>query len=74
MTFGYNLLKNSEIYTLFSESTYVVGVFSTAVFEAVFFGCKIILLNVPGVEMAENLIQKDKAIIVNTDELLIDHF
>lgn len=61
-----------SIYQLFSESEYVLGVFSTAVFEAPFFGCKTILLNVPGVELAEILIQNKKARLINIDERLLD--
>lgn len=59
-----------SIYRLFSESKYVVGVFSTAVFEAPYFGCKILLLNLPGVEMAYSLIENNKAMLVNINDRL----
>lgn len=62
--------NNQSIYRLFSESKYVLGVFSTAVFEAHYFGCKTLLLNLPGVEMAYSLIKSGKAVIVNTNDRL----
>jgi hypothetical protein len=71
----YNNIKfvknNVSIYKLFSESEYVLGVFSTAVFEAPYFGCKILLLNLSGVEMAYSLIESGKARLVNVDEKLL---
>ena len=64
--------NNVSIYKLFSESEYVFGIFSTAVFEAPYFGCKTLLLNLPGVEMAKTLIENGKAKLINTDEKLIN--
>ena len=34
------------------RAKYVVGIYSSALFEATAFNCEIILLNLPGVEMA----------------------
>ncbi|TXD50338.1 MULTISPECIES: hypothetical protein [unclassified Polaribacter] len=68
-------LVNNEasVYDLFSESTYVIGVFSTAVFEAPLFGCKVLLLDLTGVEMSESLIIAGQANLVKLDEPLLNY-
>jgi hypothetical protein len=62
--------NNVSIYNLFSESSYAIGVFSTAVFEAPYFGCKTLLLNIPGVEMASTLLENKRAVLINLEESL----
>jgi len=62
--------NNQSVYSLMSESSYVVGIFSTALFEASYFGCKIILLNLPGVEFSFSLIKNSNAILLDTEEKL----
>ncbi len=52
-----NILKDEDLYKLFSISKYVVGVYSTAIFEALEFNCEIILLNVSGIEYMEDFIK-----------------
>jgi len=42
-------------YYLLAESKYVIGVYSTAMYEATFFSCKIGLLNLPGVELLDHI-------------------
>jgi hypothetical protein len=66
------VLDEVSIYTLFLESAIAVGVFSTAVFEAAYFGCRVFLLNMPGVEFAEDLIAKNKAELLEKEGNLID--
>ncbi|MEZ5104224.1 MAG: hypothetical protein R2757_07000 [Draconibacterium sp.] len=53
------IIDNNEtnLYEYLSKSEYVVGVYSTAVYEALAFGCKVILLDLPGVEYMSELIQ-----------------
>ena len=73
---GYDNLtftSNQEsIYKLFRESTFVIGVYSTAIFEAVYFGCKVLLLNLPGVEMANSLLENNSARLINSDDRLVE--
>lgn len=56
-----------SIYELFIESSYVIGVYSAAMFEATYFGCQTLLLNLPGVEMATILVKDHHAILVETN-------
>lgn len=66
-----SFISNQEsIYKLFSESEFVIGINSAATFEAAYFGCKIILLNLPGVEMATSLIKDGKAKLIDIDNKL----
>jgi hypothetical protein len=65
--------KDVSIYDLFSESRYVIGNFSTSVFEAPLFGCKVLLLDLPGVEMSEPLIVAGKSSLVKMGEPLSYH-
>ena len=44
------IITATDLYALFSSCEYQVGVFSTALSEGVEFGCKTILLDLPGVE------------------------
>jgi len=46
-----NIIKNEiSLYQLFATSGTQVGVFTTALYEGVEFGCKTILLDLPGIE------------------------
>jgi len=45
-----------NLYHYFAESEFVIGVYSTAIYEALGFGCNVILLNLPGIEYMEELI------------------
>ncbi|UJG44355.1 MAG: CDP-glycerol glycerophosphotransferase family protein [Candidatus Heimdallarchaeum endolithica] len=63
----YPHLKNSKIeiisqeknlYQLFAESKILVGVYSTAIYEGLNFGLKVFLLDSPGIEHVENLIEQ----------------
>lgn len=49
-------LKN-DLYELFLSSEYQIGVFSTAIYEGVDFGCKTILLDLPGIEYMDKFIK-----------------
>jgi hypothetical protein len=61
-----------SIYDLLSESAFVVGVYSTSVFEAPLFGCKVLLLNLPGIEASKPLIASGDAVLLNVNENLIN--
>lgn len=64
--------NEESIYRLLQRSNYVIGIYSTALFEAEVFDSNIILLNLPGVEMAESLLKNPKNIKINPDSKLID--
>lgn len=62
--------SNKELYEYFAESPYVIGVFSTAIYEALAFKCKTILVNLPGIEYMNDLIENNVAkLIDNASEL-----
>ncbi len=54
------ILEEVDIYKLFAEAEYQVGVFSTALYEGIEFGCKTILLDLPGIEYMDYFIKKYK--------------
>lgn len=49
--------ESKNLYQYFAESAHVIGVYSTAVYESLGFGCMVILLNLPGIEYMEDLIK-----------------
>lgn len=63
--------NEQSIYVLMKRANYVIGIYSSALFEAVIFDCKIILLNLPGVEFSTSLLDDKKAILVETNQTLI---
>lgn len=44
------ILFDANLYQLFSQSAWQLGVYSTALYEGVDFGCKTLLLNLPGLD------------------------
>jgi hypothetical protein len=56
---------NVDLYTLLASSSIQIGVFSTAIYEGIEFGCETILLDLPGIEYMEDLMKMKKAIIFN---------
>lgn len=61
-----------SIYKLISDTNIVIGVFSTALFEAKHFNCKIILLDIPGVELAGLLLNQKNVIKIKLSEDLYE--
>ncbi|MBF8983796.1 hypothetical protein IZY60_09625 [Lutibacter sp. B2] len=58
-----------SIHDLFAESTHVIGVYSTAVFEALYFECEIGILKIPGYEYMDYLYSNGYArLIANIEE------
>ena len=55
---NFTVIDTSEIslYELLSKSEYQVGVFSTAIYEGLLFNCKTILIDLPGVEYMDSLV------------------
>lgn len=66
-------VQNEEsLYELMKKSTLVLGIYSSALFEAVAFDCKVILLNLPGVEMSLSLLSNQRNKIINVGDKLSD--
>lgn len=70
---GDNLLKVvsgqiPDLYDLLSTSKWLVGVYSTAVYEGIALGCIPFIVNLPGVDHMEFLIQNGFAKLVNDPE------
>lgn len=60
-----------HLYELMATSEFLVGVYSTAIFEGLTLHCKTILLDLPGVEFLEYLIKEDIAKVAgNKDDVL----
>ncbi|MBQ8016627.1 MAG: sialyltransferase [Methanobrevibacter sp.] len=69
---NFTVIDNSEIplYKLLAESGYQVGAFSTAIYEGLMFNCKTFILDVPGVEYLDDLIENEYVFkIENVDDL-----
>ncbi|QUI25004.1 hypothetical protein HZI73_23110 [Vallitalea pronyensis] len=62
------IFDEETILSLFSKSNYIVGVYSTAVYEALFFECNIIVLKLPGYEYMNYLLENKYAKLVETVE------
>ncbi len=48
--YSVEVITECDLYTILAASSYQIGVFSTALYEGVEFGCKTILLDLPGIE------------------------
>jgi len=68
---NFEVIDNGDIdlYKLQAKSEYQVGVNSTAIFEGLMFSCKTILINLPGIEYMEDLINEGYAILKNKNEI-----
>jgi hypothetical protein len=58
-------LNNGTIYDSFKNIQYVIGGYSTALFEAVCMGCQVGVLDLPGIEYMEPLIENNGAFKLN---------
>jgi hypothetical protein len=56
------------LYTLFCQSRWQIGVYSTALFEGIALGCQLILVDLPGVEYMAPLLKKGYAQLVRAPE------
>lgn len=61
------------LYELFAKSHYQIGAFSTAIYEGLAFNCKTFIIDVPGVEYLDDLIEKNIVKKVKDSEELIDY-
>lgn len=66
-----HFINNEEsIYILLKRAKYVIGIYSSSLFEAVAFKCKVILLNLPGVEMSFPLLRSKENQLIDLDQNL----
>lgn len=63
-----SIMSDGDLYEFMAQARYIVGVFSTAIYEAIAFGCKPILFNLPGIEYMDSLIQKYNIPVVTSGE------
>ena len=73
---NFEVIDNSEIplYKLMAESSYQIGAFSTAIYEGLMFNCKTFIVDVPGVEYLNDLIEKNYVFKIKNVYDLIDNF
>jgi len=70
---NFTVIDNSEIslYELLSKSEYQIGVYSTAIYEGLTFNCKTFIIDLPGIEHMDNLVNKNYVKkIENPDEFI----
>lgn len=72
---NFRLIDKSQppLYELFAKSDYQIGAFSTAIYEGLAFNCKTVIIDVPGVEYLDDLIDKNIVKKVKNSEELIDY-
>ncbi|WP_405097348.1 hypothetical protein [Oceanobacillus sp. FSL H7-0719] len=63
--------NEKNLYSLFAESEYQIGVYSTAIFEGLTLGCKTLLFNLPGIEYMEDLIKQNIVKLVHNNEEMV---
>jgi hypothetical protein len=55
---NFELIKDCDLYALFAKCKYHIGVFSTALFEGISFGCELVLVDLPGSEYMSHINKK----------------
>lgn len=72
---NFEVIDNSEIplYKMLAQSNYQVGAFSTAIYEGMMFGCKTFILDVPGVEYLDDLIERGYVFKIEDADDLTDN-
>ncbi|MBN2342983.1 MAG: hypothetical protein JXX29_13015 [Deltaproteobacteria bacterium] len=65
--------NNSGLYEEFARATYMIGVFSTAIYEGLALGCKTFVVDLPGVEYMDGLVENKMVIKVQSAENIVDH-
>ena len=72
---NFTVIDKSEppLYELFAKSNYQIGAFSTAIYEGLAFNCKTFIIDVPGVEYLDDLIDKNIVKKVKSSEELINY-
>ena len=60
-----------NLFELFATSAFQIGVYSTALYEGIYMGCKTILVDLPGVEHLEYLYENQYAQLVDSPEACV---
>lgn len=60
------IVTDADLYQLMAEAEVQVGVFSTALYEGLAFGCKTVLVPLPGCEYVQGLLERGLAISWDT--------
>jgi hypothetical protein len=70
---NFSVVDNSNInlHRYLAESEYLVGVYSTVVYEGLMFNCKTILMNLPGIDYMEYLIKNNYARLADDQDDII---
>lgn len=71
---GVTVLDNDSmpLYKLFAQSRALVGVYSTAIYEGIGFGLRSFLLDLPGIEYMNELIESQAVSVISTVNELVD--
>jgi hypothetical protein len=64
--------NQNSIYELFNLCKYVIGVYSTAIYESLMYGCKTFVVKIEGYQYMEFLIDKNYVKLLSTDFCLND--
>ena len=62
----------TNLYQLFGESSYQVGVYSTAIYEGISFGLKTFIVDLPGSEFLDKAVQLNLVKKVNSENEIIE--
>lgn len=65
--------KGKHLYKLFAESDVQIGVYSTALFEGLSFGVKTFLVDLPGIDYMEDLLEWNVAIQIKRPKELLNY-
>jgi len=60
--------SKATIYELYRKTNWVFGVYSTALYEAFAFDCRVVIVDLPGVDYMQDLIQKGYAKLIKEPE------
>jgi len=73
---NFEVVDNSEtpLYELMAKSSYQVGAFSTAIYEGLMFNCKTFIVDVPGIEYLNDLIEENYVFKIRDVNELMDNF
>ena len=73
---NFEVIDNSEIplYELMAKSSHQIGAFSTAIYEGLMFNCKTFIVDVPGTEYLDDLIEKGFVFKIKDVDELTDNF
>lgn len=56
--------RHIDLYDLLAKSYYFIGVYTAMIIEAIHFNCKVLLIDLPGVEMMNPFIDGDRVMVI----------